>query len=141
MVAYSFRPRFIDPIIAGLEPGPLLPGMKRQTIRGANGGKRHARPGELVQLYTGMRTRSCKLLGVARCTVVEPVVLLLDPPGLVIIGSTMTPNDEGEAARQLDAFAMHDGFRDWQDLVAFWAAEHAGVTRFEGVLIRWEPRP
>ncbi|AWJ83349.1 hypothetical protein TSH58p_07290 [Azospirillum sp. TSH58] len=139
MVAYSFRPRFIDPILAGLEHAPLLPGMKRQTIRGASGGKRHARPGELVQLYTGMRTRQCRKLGEGRCVAAEPVTLLLEKPGLVIIGDAMTPADEHEAARQLDAFAIYDGFRDWPDLVAFWAAEHPGLTRFEGVLIRWEP--
>jgi hypothetical protein len=46
VVAYSFRQQFRPPILAGT---------KRQTIRADR--KRHARPGEQLQLYTGMRTR------------------------------------------------------------------------------------
>lgn len=113
MVAYSFRPRFVDRIVAGLEPGELMPGMKRQTVRAPRA--RHARPGEVLQLYTGMRTRQCQHLGNARCVAVEPVVLLLEPPCLVIVGDTMTPAGETEAE------------------------QHPGTLRFEGVLIRWEP--
>ena len=33
MVAYSFKQRFVEPIRRGLEPGPWVPGMKRQTVR------------------------------------------------------------------------------------------------------------
>lgn len=130
MVAYSFRPRFVDPLVAGLEPGPLLPGMKRQTIRAPRA--RHARPGELVQLYTGMRTRQCRHLGNARCVAVEPVTLCFEGRGSLSFVTNRMPCD-------LDDFAVHDGFRDWPDLVAFWAEQHPGVFRFEGVLIRWEP--
>jgi hypothetical protein len=46
MVAYSFAPQFIDTIRSGT---------KCQTIRPI-GKRRHARTGEPVQLYTGMRT-------------------------------------------------------------------------------------
>jgi len=129
MVAYSFRPRFVDPIVAGLEPGPLLPGMKRQTVRAPR--VRHARPGEVVQLYTGMRTRSCKHLGNALCIAVEPIVLSFEGRGsLSFVNDRMTCD--------LNDFAMSDGFRDWADLTAFWAAEHDGISRFEGMLIRWK---
>ncbi|MFO0729377.1 MAG: MT-A70 family methyltransferase [Nitrospiraceae bacterium] len=48
MVAYSFKSRFLPPIARGL---------KRQTIRAPR--SRHARPGERLQLYAGMRTRHC----------------------------------------------------------------------------------
>ncbi len=46
MVAYSFNPRFIEPIRQGL---------KTQTIRSYSEA-RQPRPGQLLQLYTGMRT-------------------------------------------------------------------------------------
>ncbi|MEJ0016825.1 MAG: ASCH domain-containing protein [Acetobacteraceae bacterium] len=46
MVAYSFKRDFAAPILAGI---------KRQTIRADR--RRHARPGEVLQLYTGMRTK------------------------------------------------------------------------------------
>lgn len=135
MVAYSFKKRFAPPIIAGLHPGPLVAGMKRQTIRADR--KRHARPGEELQLYTGMRTTSCKLLGRAACTSVLPIRLLLGSSPVVEIGGEPAITDAGG----LDLFARFDGFADWPDLCAFWAAEHAEVSEFSGVLIRWEPRP
>ena len=49
MVAYSFKSQFEEPIVAR---------EKRQTVRGFR--KRHARPGEPIQLYVGMRTRNCR---------------------------------------------------------------------------------
>ncbi len=49
MVAYSFDRRFVPAIVSGA---------KRQTIRAHRA--RHARPGETLQLYTGMRTRQCR---------------------------------------------------------------------------------
>lgn len=134
MVAYSFKKRFAPPIITGLEPGPLVAGMKRQTIRADR--KRHARPGEELQLYTGMRTTSCKLLGRVPCTSVTPIRLLLGSSPAVEIGGE--PIITG--AKGLDLFACLDGFGDWADLCAFWAAEHEALTDFSGQLIRWEPR-
>ena len=49
MVAYSFKARFV----------PLIrEGLKTQTIRAQR--SRHARPGELIQLFSGMRTHLCE---------------------------------------------------------------------------------
>lgn len=144
MVAYSFRPNFIDMILAGLEPGEEMPGMKRQTIRSPRLRGRHARPGEAVQLYAGMRTRHCRLLGVAECTSVERIEIHLASPRGVTIHAGDAPAvrrigaDEPEL---LDQFAQRDGFPSgWAELVAFWAKEHPGVTLFAGVLIRWRPK-
>lgn len=135
MVAYSFKKRFAPPILLGLTPGPLVEGMKRQTIR--NDRKRHARPTEELQLYTGMRTRSCCLLGKPTCTAVAPVRLMLGNAELVEIEGEPNITD----AKGLDLFARFDGFRDWADLRAFWAEAHEGVADFSGALIRWEPKP
>jgi hypothetical protein len=63
-VAYSFQRRFVAPILAGT---------KRQTIRAER--KRHARPGEVVSLYHGMRTRQCFLIAQAPCVDVQPIRL------------------------------------------------------------------
>ncbi|NYZ17045.1 hypothetical protein HL658_31265 [Azospirillum sp. RWY-5-1] len=143
MVAYSFRPNFVDMILAGLEPGEELPGMKRQTIRAHRFRGRHARPGEAIQLYAGMRTKHCRLLGVAECTSVERVLLRLDAPGGVTIHGGDAPTvrrigaDEPEL---LDQFAQRDGFpRGWAELLEFWAREHPDTGHFAGVLIRWRP--
>jgi uncharacterized protein YqfB (UPF0267 family) len=125
MVAYSFKKRFGPPILAGT---------KAQTIRAERAGKsRHARPGELVQLYTGMRTRQCAKLGEARCLAVWPIKMDL------VVGIVAANDGWIRTAADLNAFARLDGLQDWWELVAFWVAEHPGVDLFEGVLIRWQP--
>ncbi len=120
MVAYSFRPRFVDLIVSG---------RKRQTIRADR--KRHARAGEEVQLYTGMRTKVCRLIGRATCLMVSPITLDLE--GNRIDLDTLNVDD----AVSLDRFARADGFANWDELKAFWAAEHACKTRWSGVIVRW----
>lgn len=123
MVAYSFKARFEAPILART---------KRQTIRGA-GKRRHAREREELQLYTGMRTRSCRLLARATCLSTKPVRLML-ATDLVRIDGRATHS----LMRELDAFAVRDGFGDWGDLKEFWRAEHgSSVADFEGVLVDW----
>lgn len=129
MVAYCFRPRFVAPILAGT---------KRQTIRAHR--RRHARPGEEVQLYTGMRTRACRLIGRAVCAAVEPVWLAFSPRAaaeLFRVGDTLLH------PAAMERFAQADGFASVSDMAAFWFEHHAGpgdrLVEFEGVLIRWEP--
>lgn len=125
MVAYSFKKQFGPPILANT---------KTQTIRAERLGRsRHARPGEMIQLYTGMRTRQCTKLGESPCIAVWPIELHLRD-GIVFANDGWIRTEE-----DLDAFARQDGFRDWSAMVAFWAAEHPGVDVFEGVLIRWQP--
>lgn len=131
MVAYSFKKQFGPPILAGT---------KAQTIRAER--KRHARPGEMVQLFTGMRTRQCRRLGESRCIEVLPIRIELPRERRVPEVMVFTPS--GDLARHymtgraLENFARADGFRDFDDLHAFWAAEHPGVLTFNGVLIRWQ---
>lgn len=122
MVAYSFQKRFIEPIRAGT---------KRQTIRNERTGHaRHARPGEPVQLYFGLRTKHSRLIAAPLCEAVWPVRINLD--GLVSANDGWVRSGD-----DLDAFAVSDGFRDWADMVAFWRKHHPGVIVFSGVLIRW----
>ncbi|ADL00684.1 hypothetical protein [Brevundimonas subvibrioides] len=122
MVAYSFKARF----------GPLIrSGVKTQTVRADR--KRHARAGETLQLYTGMRTRSCKLLATATCLKVSTIRFRFgEDPSIDLHGIGVTTCPGG-----LDHFARSDGFADWGDLAAFWAKEHPGLDAFEGILIQW----
>lgn len=124
MVAYSFKPRFIDPIDSG---------RKRQTIR-APGRRRHAKNGDDLQLYTGMRTRACRLIGRAICATAEPVEILFN------LNELRAGNLVLRGWEQLDAFAQADGFTGWMEMREFWRAEHPvefTAGRFEGVLISW----
>lgn len=121
MVAYSFKKRFAEPI---------LDGTKRQTIRADR--KRHARPGERLQLYTGMRTKHCKLIARTTCLGIDHVMLNFADYGVVRINGIVLFSD---AAMQ--KFARLDGFASWADMRAFWHENHPGIDEFHGVIIRW----
>lgn len=126
MVAYSFRPRF----------APLIEsGAKTQTIRAPR--RRHALPGERLQLFTGMRTRQCrKLIPDPRCVAVTPI--LLWPENGRWLGRIPGSLPGGVRFQVDDAFAREDGFSDAADFGQFWAEAH-GVAPFSGYLIRWAP--
>lgn len=121
MVAYSFKTQFIEPIRAG---------RKCQTVRGER--PRHARQGEALQLYTGMRTKHCRLIGTAICSSIQPIRIDLVRQE-VVIGAD-APLDTLSA---LDAFAAADGFEDFRGLMEFWRVNHATVNQWQGLLIRW----
>lgn len=164
MVAYSFKKRFVAPIRYGLglimkddygnwlqcesviEPGKttsrpfdcykdLEPGAcpKRQTIR-AVGKRRHARPGETLQLYTAMRTKQCQKISDARCVSVEPIRIVVEK---LLIQTWVNGDFIGDLPHK---FARDDGFADAHDMLDFWTKEH-GLGQFDGFLIKWEPLP
>lgn len=95
MVAYSFKQRFAVAIREG---------WKTQTIRA--GRARHARPGEMLQLFTGMRTAHCKkICEDVRCTEVMAIVISFDDEAEIDRITT-----DGVPVRDVDAFAVADGF-------------------------------
>ena len=104
MVAYSFKKLFVPAIEAG---------RKRHTIRAER--KRHARPGEAVQLYYAMRTRQCrKILDPDPiCSNVQTISLVVEPPGgLSEFGrlSRVRINGVPQLQQELERLAMLDGF-------------------------------
>lgn len=127
MVAYSFHPRFV-PLIES--------GRKRQTIRAHR--KRHARPGERMQLYTGMRTRHCrKIISDPLCVEVENIAIDVPaaPGGGCQYRFDWWPDHVWATVDGL--FAEQDGFAEPRDFHRFWL-EHHGFDVFHGVLIRWK---
>lgn len=123
MVAYSFMKQFAPPIVEGT---------KRQTIRGER--KRHARPGETIQLYTGMRTKYCRRIGVAICRLASPITIDFQEPR---ISYTLDACLITVWPGKLDEFARGDGFADWPAMCAFWAKYHPELPVFAGWMIRW----
>ncbi len=140
MVAYSFKPMFVHAIRLGLglepidpEPGARRP--KRQTIREV-GRRRHAFPGDRLQLYTGMRTKQCKLIGEALCTNASSIEIAFRPEPKIYI---TRPRIRSIAdPRKLDLFAQGDGFADWESMAEFWRDVHDDPEHFAGVLIEWK---
>lgn len=137
MVAYSFKRRFAPAIKAGT---------KCQTIRGERA--RHARVGERVQLYTGMRTKLCaRVIPDPIVDGVHAVLLVWDHTGFTRICVMPSPlfeavgfEDEGDLhVDNYDAFAVADGFNDQADMFSFWHEIYAGLSgSFQGALIHWQ---
>lgn len=136
MVAYSFQPRFV---------GPILLGTKRQTIRGHR--RRHARPGEALQLYTGMRTKACRKILVEDpvCESVTPIRLTFhrqNGPYTWWLDDKRLNKSEMHQLALADGFTgEHSGFAA-RDMSDFWFERHGAAgddLDFEGVLIRWRP--
>jgi hypothetical protein len=131
MVAYSFQKQFVKPILAGI---------KTQTIRSDRA--RHARPGEDLQLYTGMRTKHCKLITRARCIQVDMIRM-----HLTAWSSLIEINGQLLSKRELvEALAIKDGFKSWQEMRRFWFNWHGQKDSddnkqvdFKGVVICWDP--
>lgn len=143
MVAYSFKRMFFTPIKVGLGHIEHIPGTeyvpKRQTIR-AIGKRRHARPGETLQLYTAMRTKQCEKIGDAHCVSVESVAMKIGKHSLcILVGGEGDKLGTAIVGGLIHDFARSDGFPNGEEMLAFWKKEHPGVTDFKGVIIKWEP--
>ncbi len=128
MPAYSFQECFIP---------FLLDGSKDHTIRAERAGRsRHARVGETLYLYYGMRTKWCRKIGEAVCKEVWPIKITEDS---VYVG--------GLKLDFLDLFAWCDGFRPegttiynpagaWDLMLRWWKQTHE--LPFDGVAIYWK---
>jgi hypothetical protein len=133
MVAYSFKRRFVDAIRSGLATDNQTLHPKRQTIRSER--KRHAQPGEIMQLYCGLRTTACFKIGNALCSDVRPIKL--DFAKRVVWIDGRPPLIVRKSDR--DNFARDDGFANWDELFGFWVAMHGAIDTFKGVILFWQP--
>lgn len=125
MVAYSFNKQFIEPIRLGT---------KTHTIR-ALGKRRHAKAGEMLQLYPGMRTAHCmRIIQDVPC--IDSCTIWINFDDAMRIRRIET---FGIPVIDLDAFARRDGFDDLNDMAAFWKFTHGRMEKFIGRLIEWTP--
>lgn len=132
MTAYGCKEQFVNSIRQRI---------KRQTMRNFRAEpSRHARPGELIQLYARMRRPDCyKIIPDPVCMSVEPVRLNLAARS-VIIG----PRKGARRLHRLgdvNDFAQADGFDDWRSLCAWFQKTHGITDSWSGVLICWRDAP
>lgn len=129
MAILSFKKRFA---------GKVRNGRKRQTIRGFR--KYPIKAGETLYLYTALRTKYAKKLRVVTCKSTQNIFIWFNARRVFISGDAVLVSDAA-----LNAFAKADGFNDFEDMRAFWIAEH-GVKKgkrkvilrpFKGTLIKW----
>ena len=118
MPALNFQARF----------APLVErGIKRQTIRAYRRDGRNPAPGSTLYLYTGMRTKNCRLLAEHVCKAARR--LEFNSMGALAIDGV------GVAGQGLEREAIRDGFRDFDEMQQ-WFREHYGFP-FQGLLIQW----
>jgi hypothetical protein len=139
VTAYNFKARFAEPILAGTKGGTIRMTRKvpqriaQFSYMGHQRPGGHARPGEILQLYTGMRTKQCRRIGERRCASVEPIILKF------IQGTVAFPaRDE---LFDLEVFARFDGFESWPEMAAFFRGKDGLIDEFDGWHIRWLPLP
>ncbi len=144
MVAYGFKSFF---------SGQIESGHKRQTVRSER--SRHARPGERIQLYSGLRTKYCrKIVADPVCTEVRSVEIvisdLIDELIVsIVIDGVHLRRDDVEAFARADGFAPEHlgnsfpaklyGRTARETMGRFWMDTHPGKSKFTGVLISWQP--
>jgi hypothetical protein len=100
-------------------------GEKRQTIRAERkDGRMPAKPGDIIALYTGMRTKSCRKLADVECIAVETIRISY---------GYITVNYQAQDEYQL---AVADGFEDVAAMRDWFSKTHG--LPFTGHLIRWK---
>ena len=130
MPALNFMRQFADAVRHG---------EKRQTVRAPRkDGRPHAKRGDTIRLYTGMRTKSCELL--AEATVTRVVAIRIEPTCMYLNGKMVPSAIYDRNCEQTDnAFAKADGFDSFMEM-ASWFDDVHGLP-FEGTVIHWdEPR-
>ena len=123
MGIYNFQERFV-PFIAS--------GQKTHTIRAIR--KYPDKPGNLLNLYTGLRRKGARLLARVRCVKVENIFIACD--GNVRIDGVYLAGDEREA------FARRDGFENFKQFTEFWngTSGRVNLLPFRGHIIHWRNR-
>lgn len=117
MVAYNFKKQFAPSV---------KDGSKTSTIRALRKKGEHAKMGDHLQLYYGMRTKHCRKLLDAVCTGSTPISITED--GIELNQQMVAPDHR-------DGIAKRDGFESWEGLRDFIAEEHG--FPFNGALITW----
>lgn len=115
MSALSFKGRFVELI---------LNNEKNQTIRAFR--KYPIKKGETLFLYTGMRTKFCKKLKEVKC---------IDVCNVTITTTGVRINNRRVLKRNLESFAIADGFKSWEEMKKWWSLTHD--LPFTGQLIKW----
>lgn len=130
MVALNFKAQFADDVEEG---------RKRRTIRAPRKDGRDPKPGDRLQLYTGMRQSGCRKLRDAECWRVRPVEI--DHMGIKIDGRPLWTGDAPAYQGGVDPesyegdFVRADGFDSFTEMANFFEQEHG--LPFKGLLIEW----
>lgn len=109
MVAYNFMIRLAPDVETGRKPF---------TIRDERKGRsRHARPGEDIQLYTGMRTTACRKLVNPDpiCERVVPIIMwrVNQHRCSITLDGKLLTHDQADYIVTVDGFKSHEEFMEY----------------------------
>lgn len=123
-MVYSFKARFV-PLIQS--------GKKLTTIRAPRKDGKLPKPGEVLHLFTGMRTKQCQKIAEVICKRVLPIRIWRERGvnGVTLNGVTLS----GAGRNQV---AWRDGFENWEEMISFFSTVH--TLPFTGHLIEWETK-
>ncbi len=130
MVALNFKSQFADDVECE---------RKRRSIRAPRKDGRDPKPGDVLQLYTGLRQKGARKLREAKCVRVRTVEI--DFSGITLEGRKLYCGDAPAYAGGVDPehydsdFARADGFDTFQDMREFFEEQHG--LPFKGLLIEW----
>lgn len=110
--------------------GRVKSGEKCQTIRAYRKDGRNPRPGQVLYLYTGMRTKDCQKLGEAICKTVTPICF--ENNGYLI---SITVGAASLSEKDVLRLAKADGFKNIEIFFEFFSKTHG--FPFYGLLIKW----
>ena len=131
MVAYNYQREFVEDLLAG---------RKTSTLR-MRGKKRHARPGEMVDHWHGLRTKQACKLGTAMCETAEPCTLAVYGASFFQLTYIERIDDGRSPDRRypaMPAIALMEAFpnvyqmREWF-LLRYGEGEHAMIQ------VTWDP--
>ena len=118
MPALNFKKQFAQSVNLGT---------KRQTIRRYRKDGRDPKPGDKLYLYTGMRTKNCKRLLVAKC-VCTCYIVINNKKNITLDGKPLNKSE-------IINLALKDGFDNLNDFISFFEKNHE--LPFCGLLICW----
>lgn len=119
MPAYNFQGQFADDVASG---------RKRQTIRATD---RHAKPGMTAYLYTGLRTKNCRKLGMSTLVKIVSVEIgrhACGEPYAYVANSHLTHDS-------LDEFSKSDGFESGEEMAEWFSKQYS--LPFNGFVHMW----
>ena len=107
--------------------GPIESGKKRHTIRAPRKYGRNPKPGQILYLYVGLRTKSCRKLKEVICKSCETISI--EENHDIYIGIHSLNEKEKEK------LAIDDGFENLNNFYDFFIEMHG--LPFYGFLIKW----
>ena len=120
MPSLNFKAEFADKVERGL---------KTCTIRSNH--KRPIKAGDVLYLFTGMRTSSCRRLAIVTCKSTKSIRIVFNRALRVRVAGRWLKHEE------IRSLAHRDGFECLQDFVDFFPKTYG--LPFEGKFIDWEP--